>query len=115
MDVLLQVLVIHSADNDHFKVCESHAGDHVSCKSHTQGTYVQLDKSSTDTLVHHFQSLYGATDLFELKGWQITKYYVAISNNVREVLKRPLGQPKRYKDHCFAVILYCMLLYHFTL
>ena len=27
-----------------------------------------LDVSSTDNLVHHFQSLYGATDLYELKG-----------------------------------------------
>ena len=103
------------ADNGHFKVCESHAGDHVSCKSHTQRTYVQLDKSSTHTIVHHSQSLYGATDLYKLKGLQITKYYVAISNNVREVLKRSLGQPKCYKDHCFVVILYCMLLDHFTL
>ena len=47
-----------------------------------------LDISSTDNLVHHFQSLYGATDLFELKGYQITKYDVAISNSVREILKR---------------------------
>ena len=27
-----------------------------------------LDISSTDNLVYHFQSLYGATDLYELKG-----------------------------------------------
>ena len=46
--------------------------------------------------MHHSQSLYGATDLYKLKGLQITKYYVAISNNVREVLKRALGQPKCY-------------------
>ena len=47
-----------------------------------------LDVSSTDNLVHHFQSLYGATDLYELIVLQITKYDVAISNNVKEVLKR---------------------------
>ena len=45
------------------------------------------DISSTDNLVHYFQSLYGATDQYELKGLQITKYAMAISNNVREVLK----------------------------
>ena len=47
-----------------------------------------LDISSTNNLVHHFQSLYGATDLYGLKCWRITKYDVAISNNVREVWKR---------------------------
>ena len=47
-----------------------------------------LDVSSTDNLVHHFQSLYGATDLYKLKGLQITKYDVSISNNIRVVLKR---------------------------
>ena len=35
-----------------------------------------------------------------------TKYDVAISNNVREVLKRSSGQHMCYKDHCFAVVLY---------
>ena len=35
---------------------------------------------------------------------------VAISNNVREVLKRSLGQHKCYKDHCFAVVL-CSICY----
>ena len=47
-----------------------------------------LNVSSTDNLVHHFQSLYGATDLYKLKGLQITKYDVSISNNIRVVLKR---------------------------
>ena len=65
---------------------DSHARD-VYGKSHSRGTCVLLDISSTDNLVHHFQSLYGATDLYELKGWQITKYDVAISNNVREVIR----------------------------
>lgn len=78
---------------------------------------VLLDISSTDNLVHYFQSLYGATDLYELKGLQITKYDMAMSNNVREVqvLKRSSGQHKCFKDHCFAVVLYSMLLDHFTL
>lgn len=69
---------------------------------------VLLDISSTDNLVHYFQSLYGATDLYELKGLQITKYDMAMSNNVREVqvLKRSSGQHKCFKDHCFAVVLY---------
>ena len=49
---------------------------------------VVSDISSTDNLVHYFQSLYGATGLYELKGLQIRKYDVAMNNNVREVLKR---------------------------
>ena len=54
---------------------------------------VVSDISSTDNLVHCFQSLYGATDLYELKGLQITKYDLAISSNVsRKVLKRSSGQ-----------------------
>ena len=69
---------------------------------------VVSDISSTDNLVHCFQSLYGATDLYELKGLQITKYDMAISNNVREVLKRSSGQHKCYKHHCFAVVLYSL-------
>ena len=80
-------VISYCADNGHFKVSDSHARD-VYGKSHTQGTCVQLDISSTDNFVHHFQSLYGATDLYELKGLQITKYDVAISNNVSKVLKR---------------------------
>ena len=66
---------------------DSHAKD-VYSKSHTRGTCGLLEISSTDNLVHHFQSLYGATDLYEPKVLQITKYDVAISNNVKEVLKR---------------------------
>ena len=30
---------------------------------------------------------------------------MAISNNVREALKRSSGQHKCYKDHCFAIVL----------
>ena len=67
--------------------CLSHARD-VYGKSQTLGTCGLLDLSSTDNLVRRFQCLYGATDLYELKGLQITKYDVVISSNVREVLKR---------------------------
>ena len=48
-------------------------------------TYRQL-------ILHYFQSLYGATDLYELKSLQITKYDMAMNKNVREVLKRSSGQ-----------------------
>ena len=47
--------------------CLTHAKD-VYGKSHTRGTCGLLDISSTDNLANHFQSLYGATDLYELKG-----------------------------------------------
>ena len=46
---------------------DSHARD-VYGKSHTRGACGLLDISSSDNLVYHFQSLYGATDLYELKG-----------------------------------------------
>ena len=49
------------------------------------------DRSYTENLVHYFQSLYRASDLFEVKGLHITKYDMAISNNVREALKRSSG------------------------
>lgn len=84
---------------------DSHARD-IYGRSHRQGTCVLLDISSTGNLVHYFQSLYGASDLFELKGLQMTKYDMAISNNVREILNRSSGQDKCYKDHCFAIVLY---------
>ena len=79
--------ISYCADNGHFKVFDSHTKD-VYGKSNTRGTCGLLDISSTDNLVHHFQSLNVATDLYELKDLQITKYDVAISNNIKEVLKR---------------------------
>ena len=83
----IAVGISYCADNGHFKAFDSHARD-VYGKSHAQGTCVLWDISSTDNLVHYFQSLWRATDLYELKGLQITKYNMAISNNVREVWKR---------------------------
>ena len=67
MDVLLWVSVTQCADNGNFKVFDSHARD-VYSKSHVQGTCVLLGISSTDNLVHYFQSLFGATDLYKLEG-----------------------------------------------
>ena len=67
----IAVGISYYADNGHFKVFDLHATD-VYGKSHAQGTCVLLDISSTDNLVHYFQSLYEATDLYELKGLQIT-------------------------------------------
>ena len=67
----------YCADNGHLKVFDSHPRDFYG-KSRARGTCVLLDISSIDNLVHHFQSLFGATDLYELKGLQITKYDMAI-------------------------------------
>ena len=67
----------YCADNGHLKVFDSHPRD-VYDRSRARGTCVLLDISSTENLVHHFQSLFGATDLYELKGLQITKYDMAI-------------------------------------
>ena len=77
--------ISYCADNGHFKVFDSNARD-VYGKSHTLGTCILLNISSKVNLEHYSQSLYEATDLYELKGFQITKYDVVISNNVREVL-----------------------------
>ena len=63
----IAVGISYCADNGHFKVFDSHARD-VYGKSHTWGTCGLLDLSSTDNLARHFQSLNGATDLYELKG-----------------------------------------------
>ena len=43
-------------------------------KGHTKGTCILSDISSADNLVPYFQSLYGVTDVYELKGLHITKY-----------------------------------------
>ena len=67
----------YCADNGHLKVFDSHPRDFYG-KSRARGTCVLLDISSTNKLVHHFQSLFGAPDLYELKGLQITKYDMAI-------------------------------------
>ena len=62
--------ISYCADKGNFKVFDSHARD-VNDNSYAQGTCVLLDISSTDNSVHYFQSLYGATDLYELKGLQL--------------------------------------------
>ena len=66
MDILLWVLVTVLIMAI-FK-CLTHMLEMFKGKSHSLGTCGLLDISSTDNLVHHFQSLYGATDLYELKG-----------------------------------------------
>ena len=82
----IAVGISYCADNGPFKVFDSYARD-IYGKSHPQKTCVLLDISSSNNLVHYFQSLYEASDLFELKGLHITKYDMAMSNNVREALK----------------------------
>ena len=51
----IAVGISNCADNGHFKVFDSHARD-IHGKSHPQGTCVLLDISSSDNLVHYFQS-----------------------------------------------------------
>ena len=69
--------------------------------------------------VHHghyqcnFHCILRKVDLYKLKSSQITKYDMAISNNVREV-KRDIRSTKVLKDHCFSVVLYSTLINHFT-
>ena len=61
----------------------------VILKGHTKGTCILSDISSTDNLVPYFQSLYGVTDVYELKGLHITKYDITASNSVKDVLNTP--------------------------
>lgn len=61
----------------------------VILKGHTKGTCILLDISSADNLVQYFQSLYGVTDVYELKGLHITKYDITASNSVKDVLNTP--------------------------
>ena len=62
----IAVGISYCADDGHFK-CLTHMLEMFMVKVTFEGR-VLLDISSTDNLVHHFQSLYGATDLYELKG-----------------------------------------------
>ena len=64
----IAVGIVYCADNCHFEVFYSHARD-IYDKRHTEGTYL-----SADHLVQYFPSLYGVTDVNELKGLHITKY-----------------------------------------
>ena len=61
----------------------------VILKGHTKGTCILLDISSADNLVPYFQSLYGVTDVYELKGLQITKNDITANNSVTDVLNTP--------------------------
>ena len=61
----------------------------VILKGHTKGTCILSDISSADNLVPYFQSLYGVTDVCELKGLHITKYDITASNSVKDVLNTP--------------------------
>ena len=58
--------ISYCADDGHFK-CLTHMLEMFMVKGTLEG-HIQLDILSTDNLMHHFQSLYGATDLYELKG-----------------------------------------------
>ena len=69
----IAVGISYCADNGHLKVFDSHAKD-IYGKSHPQGTCVLLNISSTENLVHYFQSLYGASDLFLTK--RFTNYKI---------------------------------------
>ncbi|RMX54891.1 hypothetical protein pdam_00015102 [Pocillopora damicornis] len=66
----IAVSIVYCADNHHFKIFMVR----VIPKGHTKGTCILSDISSADNLVPYFQSLYGVTDVYELKGLHITKY-----------------------------------------
>ena len=100
----ISVAIIYCANDGHFKVFDSHARD-IYGRSHPQGTCVLLDIPSIDNLVQYFQGLYGTTDLYELKGLNITKYDIATSNSVRDIISTT-DQHKCFKKQSFAIGLY---------
>ena len=105
-DGCIAVSIIYCADNCQFKVFDSYARD-IYGKSHPEGTCILLDIPSANNLVQCFQSLYGVTDVYELKGLHITKYDMAASNSVKDVLNTPSDQHNCLKNHhCFAIALY---------
>ena len=69
----------------------------VILKGHAKGTCILLDISSEDNLVQYFQSLYGVTDVYELKGLHITKYDITASNSVKDVLNTPSKTTTAFK------------------
>ena len=69
----------------------------VILKGHAKGTCILLDISSADNLVQYFQSLYGVTDVYELKGLHITKYDITANNSVKDVLNTPSKTTTAFK------------------
>jgi hypothetical protein len=64
------------------QIFDSHARD-IYGNSHPQGTCVLLHVLSIDNLVMYFQSLYGLTATYELKGIKIIQSAIPIENNQR--------------------------------
>ena len=93
----IAVSIVYCADNHHFKVFDSHARD-IYGKNHPEGTCIILDISSADHLVQYFQSLYGVTNVYELKGLHITKYNMMVSNSVKDVSNTPSDQQNCIKN-----------------
>ena len=98
---------IYCADNGKFKVFDTHARD-VYGKSHPRGTCVLLDMPSMQSLVQYFQSLYGVTDVYELKGVHIGKFemYLQTSNNDKESNTTNMNQYKCLGKQCCVIALY---------
>ena len=85
---------------------DSHARD-IYGKNHPEGTCIPLDISSAYNLVQYFQSLYGVTNVYELRGLHFTKYCMMAGSSVKDVLNTPSDQQNCFKNHhCFAMALY---------
>ena len=94
----ITVGIVYCADNRHFKVFDSHTRV-IYGKSHPEGTCIPLDISSADNLVQYFQSLFGVTDVYDMRA----------SNSVKYVLNTLSDQQNCFKNHhCFAIALCSM-------
>ena len=108
----IAVGIVYCADNCHFEVFYSHARD-IYDKRHTEGTYL-----SADHLVQYFPSLYGVTDVNELKGLHVTKYkWHDGKQQCRRCIKYTIRSTELFQKPpllCHSSLFY-MLLNHFTL
>ena len=82
-------VAIYCKGNVGLNIFDSHARE----RSHPQGTYVLLDISSLNSLVHYFQSIHN-DDIFELKGCSqsaeqsVSKGVVTQSNKFHLLISR---------------------------
>ena len=105
--------ISYCADNGYFTVFDLRARD-VYGKSHAWGTW------SVRYII--YRQLSASLSKFIWSNWSVwtkrfTNYKMWCGNKqqCKRGIKEIWGQHKCYKDHCFAVVLYSMLLNHFTL
>ena len=76
---------IYHTDNGRYKIFDFHARDEYgTCRSHPQGTRVQLEVPSILGLAQYFHAIHPLSDNYELRGLHISTYEITAVNSVRE-------------------------------